>query len=1002
MRILDDTVGCFGSCWLNLRSLIPVRPVDHVDHARDDFERIVTFLASVPIFKHQLPRSELPKVAQNLVQQVWHPGQHLVKQGETGRALFVIQSGEALVSTCPGPGLPEEERAVLCQGDYFGGHTLITERPNVATITANGPVQLVTLSMSREAFTASGLKQQLLFPKRRAIYGDDWTGSKSRSVPENLSKLGQNSAADVAFIQNAISRNVNLRALFQVSTDTMNTIAKAAEKRRVPEGTVVARSGEPCGELFIISRGSFDVSFQETSDMPQSAEAAVAHSTMAERLLRKQHFLRALAGACVAGRAERFARKTISLMAPGPGSPGTHQHEGLGEEKALRKGIEISHLALSLSSKSRAYTLSDATALTSNDMSTVPSATSLQSLEAPLSPSSECSSSPASLPSPPQETRSPFVVMNRRARQPKQGNRANQPARNITVHEVAADENLPTSSADPEPTATIFRVGESFGELSLLYNTRSEATFRAREDSEVFVLNRRNFKDLVSRRPKQFKEHCQLLEEVTALSALLSSERWELACHSTGLVYFKPHERVLHQGKVREAKKWYVIVSGTCVMSCIETDGQSSSSTILGRLQRADFFGERNLLRGVDSSDISCDAGPEGMSCLTFDLEAIKPLLEGVFQAYGVSASMGRSEWCELKSRGFLRNALMPSRNRSVNELHTLSQLKKVCLLGRGSFGEVTLVQSSISGGCYALKKLCKAHIVSQGAGRHVAWERELLTMVDSRFVVRLEKTFRDKNHVYFMFEAMIGGSLLDVMMNQPHVITEDMPRGINAAFYIACTVSALEHLHERRIVHRDVKPENVLLDLQGYAKVCDMGFARFVLGKTNTLAGTPDYMAPEMIDVPHTHGISVDWWSLGVLTYELLAGQPPFEDEGISDPMGRLLAIRRSQELGRLNFPFHFPSVARGFVQSLLQKLPCRLGASKGAADVRNHVMFQHLKFDFQALAAGRLAPPFLPSWTEPREAAADDGEVEDFPTSISGPSPSAAPSVAAWDRDF
>jgi len=171
------------------------------------------------------------------------------------------------------------------------------------------------------------------------------------------------------------------------------------------------------------------------------------------------------------------------------------------------------------------------------------------------------------------------------------------------------------------------------------------------------------------------------------------------------------------------------------------------------------------------------------------------------------------------------------------------------------------------------------------------------------------------------------------------------------------------------------VKPENALLDARGYAKLCDMGFARFVLGKTNTRVGTPDYMAPEMIDFPHTHDMSVDWWALGVLTFELLAGQSPWEDEGISDPMERLLAIRKSQEEGKVRFPFHFPQHARAFVSSLLLPARHRLGTTRGASAVKEHIMFRSSGVDFGALEARQLQSPYLPD-EEPPGLMVSEGE--------------------------
>jgi len=299
----------------------------------------------------------------------------------------------------------------------------------------------------------------------------------------------------------------------------------------------------------------------------------------------------------------------------------------------------------------------------------------------------------------------------------------------------------------------------------------------------------------------------------------------------------------------------------------------------------------------------------------------------------------------------------------------------------------------------YALKSVSKGHVQMQRAERQIVWERELLSMLDSPFVVCLHKTFKDEQHVYFLLEAALGGSLLELLHTNPEALVEhDTPRGSSVAFYAGCIICALEHMHERRIVHRDVKPENVLLDDRGYAKLGDMGFARFVLGKTNTLAGTPDYMAPEMIDLPHAHGVAVDWWALGVLTYELLTGQTPFEDEGISEPMERLLAIRQSQEQRRLAFPFHFPQVVRAFVSQLLQKMPRRLGATGGAAAVREHEIFAALGVGFGALRCRQLPSPFLPERRSPTGLAAEC-PAADRETSIFVPY---ADDGSGWDKDF
>eukprot|EP00418_Pyrodinium_bahamense_P016280 CAMPEP_0179115418 /NCGR_PEP_ID=MMETSP0796-20121207/54088_1 /TAXON_ID=73915 /ORGANISM="Pyrodinium bahamense, Strain pbaha01" /LENGTH=973 /DNA_ID=CAMNT_0020813665 /DNA_START=21 /DNA_END=2939 /DNA_ORIENTATION=+ len=910
-----EVAGC--SCW---EALHRFRGNELHPQRREDFERTVSFLASVPLFRTQLPRSELPKVAQSLTQRMWKPGQKLVRQGDIG--------GASVVTSCPGE--PEQVCATLYPGDYFGGHTLMSERPNVATIVAKGPSPLVTLSMSRTSFEDSGLKLRLHFPKRPAVCEDTW---QSETDADSAAKPPL--PGEVDFIQKAILRNGNLRALAQqASDDTLRGIAAAAERREVPKGTVVGRAGEVGHELIVVREGFFTAFTKDLPNIggPQSAEAAVAHSTMARRILRKQSIINELFrtnSPCTSTSARRSASHGSRLDC----SSGLRRRRSTGE----RGGETV---------KER------------------------QQVE-PL------------LRSPPASRRA--------CRQPKQGGQqANWEvpavdARGAT-HELQRtvseriDRAVAPGELDPSDACVTFGIGESFGELSLMYNVQHEGTFVASEDSVVYAIKRRHFTAWFRGKRQRFVEYSKFLGEVYALSQLLSSERWELACNATGLVEFRPGERVLHQGKVRYACKWYIIYSGSCTMTQTHylADGQSRT-TKLAELFRAGHFGERSLLRGDAASQVNVDAGPEGMCCLTFDGETIRPILESIFHEGNnlvPSPTCNIEEWCQGKAWGWDRQT-SPRRRCSQGgsqtarhlELHSLVQ---VCELGRGGFGQVILVEDPTTERCYALKKVSKGHVQKKHSERQISWERELLSMLESPFIVSLHKTFRDEQHVYFLLEAALGGNLLEVLHMNPEVLTEDEPHGYGAAFYAACLTSALEHMHERRIVHRDVKPENVLLDARGYAKLGDMGFARFVLGKTNTRVGTPDYMAPEVIDFPHTHDMAVDWWSLGVLAYEILSGQTPWEDEGICEPMERLLAIRQSQEQARLAFPFRFPHSVKDFVSRLLQRLPHRLGATGGATAVRKHKMFASLGVDFRALHAHVLPSPFLPEEWKPAKAAA------------------------------
>lgn len=970
-------------------------PADYSE-LREDFEQTVRFLESVPLFRKQLPRAELPKVAQRLTSKTWQPGDCLVRQGVTGTALFIIQSGEAQVVTRGVDGI-DEVRCVLTSGDYFGGHTLLTERPNVATILAGGKKKLVTLSLSKIRFDELGIKKWLSFPKRPALYGDrTGTPQSEKMEGEALTEEEQ------AFVRKAINNNINLRAMLQAGEGKLHEIAAAAVRLKVPKGKVVADQGEVVRQFIVVREGMLDVvvaDCSKTSGENRSAEQAVASSTMTERFLRRQHFLQEMSNA-----KKTHLSKTASMYS---GSNGNDVGAS-GKSKQPRRNQPQKQPTFGNDKSAQDGPLRRCN---SGERATRALSTAL------------ARGADGSRPMPNCETTAVGVGMSNSGHAA-----AGSASRTWERQESRTWERQESKSkelaAAPE---TALRSGDSFGELSVLYNLDHHATVVARDECVLYAVAQRHFAALFNRRGRRFEEYCKLLDEVNLLASLLAAERWELACNARGLVEFKPGERVLNQGHVRKERRFYIIASGSAVVSInVEESpkepakataprerasvrrpsrvnqfiGTGSGSTedmkreisysseksisgqeILCALSRAGHFGERSVLRGDAKAPVNIEAGPQGMTCLTFDGESIKPLL---LKVYDVSDGPRpdndciKEWWCR-KARGFSTTKLSPLSPASCWDRLTsnlkvqLEDLTKVCVLGRGGYGQVTLVEDKtrMEHQRYALKVVSKGHINQQGAGRLVSWERELLGMVDSNFVIRLHKTYKDKQHVYFLLEAALGGCLLDVLHESRETLQEDNPRGSSMAFYAACITAAVEHLHERSIVHRDLKPENCLLDERGYAKVCDMGFARFVLSKTNTLAGTPEYMAPEMIDFPHTHGRAVDWWALGVLTFELLAGQTPFEDEGISDPRARLLAIRRSQQQGSasLRYPYNFPYAAKGFVSQLLQISPdSRLGAGAGGAeDVRAHAMFGALKFDFPRFHAQDLPAPYHRKWNEP-----------------------------------
>ena len=205
----------------------------------------------------------------------------------------------------------------------------------------------------------------------------------------------------------------------------------------------------------------------------------------------------------------------------------------------------------------------------------------------------------------------------------------------------------------------------------------------------------------------------------------------------------------------------------------------------------------------------------------------------------------------------------------------TLSDLKEIAMLGSGTFGRVTLVK--IKGNdeeSFALKAMQKAQIVEFRQQKNVQNERDLMVEADHPFILRLVKTFQNDRQVFMLLEVCLGGELFTLLHCQNRGST-GLPLA-DTQFYGACVLDGLAFLHEKSICYRDLKPENLLIDAEGYVKIVDFGFAKKIYGKSFTLCGTPEYLAPELVS-NKGHNKGVDYWALGVLIFEMLFLYSPF-----------------------------------------------------------------------------------------------------------------------------
>ncbi|WVQ75985.1 hypothetical protein IAR50_005621 [Cryptococcus sp. DSM 104548] len=287
------------------------------------------------------------------------------------------------------------------------------------------------------------------------------------------------------------------------------------------------------------------------------------------------------------------------------------------------------------------------------------------------------------------------------------------------------------------------------------------------------------------------------------------------------------------------------------------------------------------------------------------------------------------------------------------NQGQTLSidsfELLKV--IGKGSFGKVMQVRKRDTLRIYALKTLRKAHIVSRSEVTHTLAERTVLAQVNCPFIVPLKFSFQSKEKLYLVLAFINGGELFH------HLQREGKFNETRSRFYSAQLLLALEHLHSFNVIYRDLKPENILLDYAGNIALCDFGLCKLNMSNsdtTNTFCGTPEYLAPELLS-GHGYTKCVDWWTLGVLLYEMLTGLPPFYDENTNEMYRKILT-------DPLRFPDSVRSEARSLLTGLLNRDPLhRLGVN-GAQEIKNHPFFaKHIKFD--KLWNKQIQPPFKPA---------------------------------------
>ncbi|XP_047197700.1 ribosomal protein S6 kinase alpha-1 isoform X1 [Hippoglossus stenolepis] len=313
------------------------------------------------------------------------------------------------------------------------------------------------------------------------------------------------------------------------------------------------------------------------------------------------------------------------------------------------------------------------------------------------------------------------------------------------------------------------------------------------------------------------------------------------------------------------------------------------------------------------------------------------------------------------------------------------SQFELLKVLGQGSFGKVFLVRKVTppdDNQLYAMKVLKKATLKVRDRVR-TKMERDILADVNHPFVVKLHYAFQTEGKLYLILDFLRGGDLFTRLSKEVMFTEEDVK------FYLAELALGLDHLHSLGIIYRDLKPENILLDEEGHIKLTDFGLCKEAIDhekKAYSFCGTVEYMAPEVVNRQgHTH--SADWWSYGVLMFEMLTGALPFQGKDRKETMSLILKAR-------LGMPQFLSSEAQSLLRSLFKRNPCnRLGSgADGAEEIKRHGFYSTI--DWNKLFRREAKPPFRPAVARPDDTFYFDSE---FTSRTPKDSPGVPPSAGA-----
>lgn len=491
------------------------------------------------------------------------------------------------------------------------------------------------------------------------------------------------------------------------------------------------------------------------------------------------------------------------------------------------------------------------------------------------------------------------------------------------------------------------RTGDAFGELAILYDEPRSGTIEAVRDCQLWVMPRDSFVEMTQQSAaKVLKEFCHIMSKIPFIAQNVDASLLHiLAGMLEETTYFKG-DTICLEGE--DEGILYIIYEGECNYLTPESEATSEQS-----IQKGNWIGEEQLLNNTAHTRTAIVTS-DAVTALALHKSAYE-LVVGASkdeQMKGNTLEEFQKKLFEME----LHRRRKVTRRLSFKNLdaarHPITECSVVGALGEGSFGLVLLLRDKEAEVEYALKCLSKEHLQKENQTAMVKNERNVMRLMESPFVIHLHSSYEDSKFIYFALEVASGGELFDVFGDNNLWGSID-----HVKFYTACVSLGLAHIHSRRVIWRDLKLENCLLDHKGYLKLTDMGIAKIVMGKTYTVCGTVDYFAPETLKQVG-HNRAADWWALGVLVFIMVAGKSPFDAPEVPQIYRNII-----KGFSKVEFPASFSPEAEELVKALCKKKPeDRLTMQRGGVkNLMKHRFFEGL--NWEELQARTAKAPYIPS---------------------------------------